>query len=63
MKKNNLLYAETEQKQVVIDAIQTIEDARLLNIITRLIYGILKNNDKAAAAIIEKAAERAKNEK
>lgn len=54
---------EDEQKQVVIDAIQAIEDARLLNIITRLIYGILKNNDKIAAAIIEKAAERAKNEK
>lgn len=54
---------QTQQKQLVIDAIKAIEDKRLLNIITRLIYGILKDSDKAAAAIMEKAAEGAKNEK
>ena len=54
---------QAEQKQIVMNAINAVSDRRLLNIITRLIYGILKGSDKVAAAIIEKAAEGAKNEK
>lgn len=52
-----------EQKQIAADAIKAINDNRLLNIVIRLIYGVLKNNDTTAAEIIKKAVEGAKNGK
>lgn len=51
---------QIEQKQIVMDAINAVSDKRLLNIITRLIYGILKNDDKEAANIVKRAAEEAR---
>lgn len=53
----------TEKKKVLCDSINAISDERLLNIVVRLLYGILKNDDSKAADIMKKAAERARNEK
>lgn len=44
-----------EQKRVIVDAIMVIDDARLLDIISRLLHGILENDDREAAEIIKKA--------
>lgn len=53
----------TEKKRLLCNSINAINDERLLNIVVRLVYGILKNDDSKTAGIMKKAVERARNGK
>lgn len=57
------IMTETEQKEIVMKAINSVSDKRILDILTRLIYGILKDSDNQEISDLMKIVDYLRREK